>query len=300
MSQDLDLYSNGGQVVPVSPGGLDLYQTDAESRWGETPVDYLNTPGQQVANINDPQVQQNIAAIASVFETDMASLGFVQKDINKCISWFKQTLVNPVQRMPAKKHSYETWQFSHDPAFQAFCNYAATQRFPKELIQSVAFWLQQLEDFQHGTGRFAGQQVATPTTSSDPTDALSDADYARVLAANDQAQARTMGVLKDRWGSSFEANLRMVQTYFQSLPAHEQEHLSQFSTGWIKATNTVEVITSLYAQAIGANSLPSGGALATEIAEHERVMRYDRKRWNSDDQLQARYRELIRRRDGGR
>jgi len=293
MSTDLDLYSNGGQVVPVSPGTVAPI-TPADS-WGETPVDYLSE--RPTSQPLPQQVEANVAAIATVFETDMASLGFVQRDIQLCINYFKQSLANPPTRMPQIRHKYQTWQFSNDPAFQAFCNWAATQRFPPELIQSVAYWLQQLEDFQHGTGRFAG--VRTPV-SSDPTDQLSDADYEAVLRANDQAQARTMGILKDRWGSSFEANLRMVQNYFQSLPAHEQEHLSQYSTGWIKATNTVEIITALYSQAIGANSLPSGGALATEIAEHERIMRYDRKRWNSDERLAARYRELIRRRDGGR
>jgi len=296
MASDLELYQ-GGDLQPYSPGG-DLAPLSPAEDWGNTDVDYLSE--RPTSQPLPQQVEQNIAAIATVFEHDMASLGYVMADIQKCISWFKQSLVNPVTRMPAKRHKYQTWQFSHDPAFQAFCNYAATQRFPQELIQSVAYWLQQLEDFQHGVGRFAGVEQQAPTRSSDPTDQLSDAQYEAVLRANDQAQARTMGILKDRWGSSFEANLRMVQNYFQSLPVAEQEHLSQFSTGWIKATNTVEVITSLYAQAIGANNLPSGGALASEIAEHERVMKYDRKRWNSDDQLQARYRELIRRRDGSR
>ena len=50
-------------------------------------------------------------------------------------------------------------------------------------------------------------------------------------------------------------------------------------------------------QAIGAGTLPSGGAIATEIEQHEFVMKHDRKRWNSDERLQARYRELLRMRD---
>lgn len=293
---DLDLYSNGGQIVPVQPG-TDLAPYNPADDWGNTP-DYLDDRFERGFGQLDPQIEQNVAAIAEVFTADMTGLGFAERDVQKCIAWFRQSLSNPPTKMPRKAHTYETWQFSHDVAFQHFCNYAHTQRFPPELIQSVAYWLQQLEDLQHGTGRFAGQLVQQTAVSSDPTDQLTDSQYEAVLAANDQAQARTMGILKDRWGSSFEANLRMVQTYFQSLPARDQEHLSQFSSGWIKATNTVEVITSLYAQAIGANNLPSGGALATEIAEHERVMKYDRKRWNSDERLQSRYRELIRRRDG--
>jgi hypothetical protein len=71
------------------------------------------------------------------------------------------------------------------------------------------------------------------------------------------------------------------------------------TTGWVSALNTKEVILGLYQQAIGHNSIPSGGALASEIADCERVMRTHRGQWLANDRLQARYRELITLRDGG-
>lgn len=291
---DLDLYSNGGQVVPVQPGGLDLYQGDAESHWGETPVDYLNTPGQQV-QLNDPQVQQNLQQIASVFTTDMASLGFVQRDIDACIGFFKSMLANPPMQMPRKAHGYPMWQFSHDIQFMAFCNFAWGKGLSHELIQSVAYWLQQLEDFQAGVGRFAPQQVQAPTTSSDPTDQLSDADFDRVVRINQQAQATTRGYLSDLWGSSYAANMRVVEAHFAKLPTNEQEHLNQMTTGWVRGTNTPEVIMGLYKQAIGAGSIPKdGAAISREIASIENLMKTDRKAYMRDDQMQARYRELLR------
>ncbi|MNJ63104.1 hypothetical protein D3C77_589780 [compost metagenome] len=108
-----------------------------------------------------------------------------------------------------------------------------------------------------------------------------------------------MDYLQGIWGSSFNANLRMVDNYYQSLPLREQQALDVLTDGYISALNTKEVVLGLYKQAVGSSSLPTGGALSTELAEHERIMKFDRKRWNKDERLQARYRELIRIRDGG-
>ncbi|MNH30075.1 hypothetical protein D3C79_903450 [compost metagenome] len=93
--------------------------------------------------------------------------------------------------------------------------------------------------------------------------------------------------------------MKMVDAYFQSLPLHEQRALDVYTTGWIKALNTVPIILGLFKQAIGSNSLPSGGGVQAEIDECERVMRTNRKAWLSDNRLQARYRQLLVMRDGG-
>lgn len=299
MANDLDLYS-GGDLAPYSPGGVDLFQTDAESHWGDLTPDYLSTPGQQV-QLQDPQVQANIQQIASVFENDMASLGFVNQEIQACIGFFKSMLANPPTRMPAKRHAYPMWQFSHDIQFMAFCNFAATQRFAPELIQSVAYWLGELEHFQHGTGRFAGQHVQAPTTSSDPLDSLSNADYDRVVLANERAAASTMGRLKDLWGQSFAGNMRVVQQHFASLTPAEQEHLNQYTTGWIRGTNTFEIVTSLYAQAVHAHTIPRDGAsIERELQKITQYMKNNRAAYLKDEATQARFRELINLQSGGR
>jgi hypothetical protein len=138
-----------------------------------------------------------------------------------------------------------------------------------------------------------------PISSADPTANLTDAEFERVVKINEQAKAKTYGYLESLWGQSFKSNLRMVDAYYAALPVREQVALDQFTTGWVKALNTKEVILGLYKQAIDSNSLPTGGAVSTEIAEHEHVMKTDRKRWMSDERLQARYRELLRIRDGG-
>lgn len=293
MANELDVYG-GNDLQPYQPG-TDLAPADS---WGRTDVDYLDDRFERGFGQLDPQVEANVAAIAEVFTNDMAGLGYVQRDIDKIIGWFKQSLVNPVTRMPRKAHAYETWQFSNDPAFQAFCNWAATQRFPQSLIQSVAYWLQQLDDFQHGAGRFAG--VHKPA-SSDPTDSLSDSDYERVVQINAQAAARTDGILRDKFGTSYHGAMKVIRDYWDKLSTAEQEHLSQYSTGWVKATNTPEILLGLYDQAIGAGSIPKDSVgIAREIASYEELMRSDRRRWLASDDLQQRYRHLLMLRDGGR
>lgn len=303
MSNDLDLYSNGGQIVPVSPG-TDLAPLSPSQDWGRTDVDYLDDRHERAFGQLDPQIEANVAAIAEVFTTDMASLGFVMADISKCVAWFKQNLINPPTRMPQKKHNYETWQFSHDIAFQAFCNYAATQRFPQELIQSVAYWLQQLDDFQHHAGRFANNAASRAPAQGSATsieDQLNDAEYARVQAINDQAAARAEAVLRDTWGSSFAGNMHVLRQHWDKLSTQEQEVLGSYTEGFVKGTNQPEILLRLFADAIGSGSIPRDSvSIAREIASHENLMRTDRKRWMADTALQARYRTLLNMRDGGR
>lgn len=295
MSNELDLYSNGGQVVPISPG-TDLYQPTAEDAWDETP-DYLDV---RSAPFADQQAEQNFRNIANAFTNDMASLGYVQRDIDLCINWFKNSLSNPPQRMPVKNHSYNLWQYSNDPAMNHFANYAHQQKLSQNMIQSICYWLQQFEDLQNGVGRFASQQVHVPV-SSDPTDSLSDADYDRVVAINNQAAANTMGRLKDFWGSSYAANMRVVQNHFASLTTAEQDTLSQYSTGWIKGTNTFEILVSLYAEAVQAHTIPRDGAsIERELKTITDYMRNNRAAYLKDEATQARFRELLNLQSGGR
>lgn len=292
MSNDIDVFHNG-DLAPYQPG-TGLQPFSPQDDWGNTDVDYLSErPTSQP--LQDPQIEQNFQAIATTFTTDMASLGFVQRDIDLCINWFRQSLTNPPTRMPQKNHSYNLWQYSNDPAMNHFAIYAQQHKLSQNMIQSICYWCQQLEDLQNGVGRFAGQKVHTPNTSSDPTDSLSDADYNRVVQINEQAQAQTRGYLSDLWGSSYAANMRVTNQYFQNLPTADQEFLGQYAQNWVKGTNSVDVLLGLYKQAIGSGTLPKSGAeISREIASIENVMRTERSKYMKDDQLQARYRELLR------
>lgn len=296
-NNDIEVYG-GNDLQPYSPGGLDLYTPTAEDNWGELSPDYLSTPGQQVANLNDPAVQANINALAGAFEHDFQSWGFVQRDIDLCVQWFKQSLANPITSMPPRRNAYNLWQLNNDPTMVAFANFAATQRFSQQLMQSVCWWIKQVEDAQRGAGHFAPQQA---TTSADPLDQLSDADYARVVAANERAAQATMGRLKDLWGSSFAANMRLVEAHFAALTDAEQQHLNQFTAGFIRGTNTYEILVSLYAEAVQAHTIPRDGAsIEMEIQKITAYMKSNRSAYMRDEATQARFRELLNLQSGGR
>jgi hypothetical protein len=300
---DLDIYSNGGQVVPFAP---DQPLAPTADEWGLEDSDFITErPSSPSSGDLPAHVERNLGELTAAFYADFTQLNHPQSHIQQSVQFFRSMLKNPPTSMPAKHHNYPSmFQLSADPMFMAFCNFAWTIGATPQFIQSVCWWLQEIEKRADQVARGNdGPAVQSPrmAPSSDPLDSLSDADYEAVVRANDNARAATMDRLRQLWGDSFQANLAMVDRYFGSLPANEQKHLSQMTAGWISGTNTFEVVHGLYQQAIGQGSIPKTGAgIAQEIAAMERVMKYERKKWNSDNQLQSRYRELIRMRDNGR
>ena len=195
------------------------------------------------------------------------------------------------------------YQLRADPIFMAFCNFAWTIGCTPQFIQSVCWWLQEVEKRIDSVAHHGGGDAQLPAqgraTSSDPLDSLSDQEYEAVIRANDNARARTMDQLRQLWGDSFQANLQMTNRYYGSLPINEQKYLSQMTAGYIAGTNTYDVVFGLYQAAIGSGSIAKTGAgISAEIRQLEHVMKYERKKWNADEQMQARYRELVRMRDG--
>ncbi|MFG0325035.1 hypothetical protein ACF8EF_22290 [Pseudomonas sp. zjy_15] len=246
------------------------------------------------------QVTQAYNQLGAVFCADFLKLGHNITHPQKAVKWFLDAITNP----PAKQkphHRYNLFEHVNDPLFQAFANYAHDNGFSAKFVQDACWWVSE-------AGRKLAQRAQTPVgdtpaqgraPSSDPTDSLNDAQFEAVVKANDAAKINTYVYLEKLWGQSYQANIKMVDAYFQSLPLNEQRALDVYTTGWIKALNTAPIILGLYKQAIGVHSIPAGGGLASEIAQCEQVMRTNRKQWLADDRLQARYRELLRMRDGG-
>lgn len=284
MSQDLDLYQ-GGDLQPYQPGG-DLAPITPADDWGEQP-DYLSE--RSIQPLPSQQAEQQFAQLANIFQNDFSQLGHPQQHIDAALKWFKQALISPPKQQQ-KRNSYKLYQYSNDHVMIAFANFAQQQGFSQKFIENVCWWVNELENRMYA----AQQQVRQTPVSSDPTDNLSDAEYDRVVAANEQARANTLGRLKDMWGSSYEANMRVVQRHFASLTDAEQDMLSKYTTGWIKGTNTFEIVTSLYAQAVHAHTIPrSGAAIAQEIQNIEHYMKENRAAYMKDELTQARYRELL-------
>ncbi|MCX2815999.1 MULTISPECIES: hypothetical protein [unclassified Pseudomonas] len=311
MANELDLYGPG-DLAPYSPSqplapapapdwqhvNTDLLPTDYHTTGGTQPMVF----GQPLPpGVSIEQVMQAYNQLGGVFCADFLKLGHNITHPQKAVKWFLDAITNP----PAKqtpRHSYNLYEHANDPLFQAFANYAADNGFSAKFVQDACWWVSE-------AGRKLAQRAQTPVgdtpaqgrapNSDDPTDELTNAEFEAVVKANEAAKAKTYVYLENLWGQSYQANMKMVDAYFQSLPLHEQRALDVFTTGWIKALNTKEVILGLYKQAIGSATLPSGAALAAEIAQHEHAMKTDRKRWMNDERLGARYRELIRMRDGG-
>lgn len=305
---ELDMYqNNGGELAPYAPSPLSPL-APASDTWDRTDAltnqeiaDHQNDSGQvqlfgtPIPGATPQQVAQTLNEIQAVIAGDLMRLGHPQSSINAAIVWFQ----NNARKTPVretKRHSYNLHDQKGDLVAESFGNAMAKAGASQEFI-SNCLWL--LGELNKRLGASQGKPAhgRAPQTS-DPTADLTDAEYERVVKINDAAKAQTYGYLESLWGQSFKSNLRMVDAYYAALPQHEQAALDVFTTGWVKALNTKEIILGLYKQAIGYNSLPSGGAVATEIAEHEHVMKTDRKRWMADERLQARYRELITLRDG--
>lgn len=302
MSNDLDLYSPG-DLAPYSPSQplAPAPSPDWNSGNDLLPADYHPTGGAQPLVFGQPlppgvsieQVMQAYNQLGGVFCADFLKLGHNISHPQKAVKWFLDAIKNP----PAKqqyKHPFELYEHRGDFLFEAFAAYAHGQGFSQKFVTDCCWWVSE-------AGRKLSQQNTSSQTprmapqSKDPTDSLTDAQFEAVVRANNAAMASTQTHLEALWGQSYQQNIKLVDTYYQSLPLNERRALDAYTTGWVRGTNTKEVILFLYKQAIGAGSLPSGGGnIQAEINQCEHVMRTNRKAWLADNQLQARYRELLR------
>jgi hypothetical protein len=218
----------------------------------------------------------------------------------KCVAWFMNALTIPPQQQQ-RRHSYNLFEHTTDPIFQAFANYAHDNKFPAKMVQDACWWVTEVA--KRLTKSPVGQETLprmAPNSTESMLSQLSDADYAKVVTINDRALANTMQVLQQRWGDyTFRQNIEIAQSYLERLPAVDQKHFDQFTTGWVHMRNTPEFIAAMFDAATGAHSLPKDGAgIAREIAECEKCMKTNRKQWQADNALQARYRTLLDMRDG--
>lgn len=304
---------SAGDIAPYSPGAPVLSPINsAPDTWGNNDLlreDHRHQSGLQLfgaslpAGTTQQQIDVMMGQLGGVFMADFSSLGYPQAYINAAVQFMTANATKAPYNV-RQLHNFNL-HGQDDYLGHAFGNMvqglSGSPRAKQQFVTACLQWLARASKQLSQTPDADREALSTRTSpNSDPTDQLNDAQYAAVVKANDAAKAQTYGYLQDLWGDSFQSNLRMVDAYFSSLPLHEQRALDQFTTGWIRSLNTKEVILFLYKQAIGIHSMPtSGGAVATEIAQCEHVMKVDRKRWLADERLQARYRELLRIRSGG-
>lgn len=123
------------------------------------------------------------------------------------------------------------------------------------------------------------------------------------MAAEDATQHQeTEGQLRTDWGTDFQANMNLVGTFLETnfgKEAKDQMMNGRYPDGraFMNDPAVLKGIAEVQRKIDPITQItpPGGDAMQTmndEIAEIEKVMREDRPRYNKDEQMQARLREL--------
>lgn len=317
MPNDLDTLS-AGEIQPYAEGMHPLAPlSPSPDTWGNTDVDVL-TPreidqyqgrsgqvqlfGQPMpAGTTNQQVQALLAELGAVYLNDfVGKLGYPSHLVQAAITFFMDNATK-APRQVRRQHQFNLPKdLTGDWLAELFGNHlqdlSGTQQQKQQFLNASLQWLVKVN------AKLASQtQVGNtpprmaPHSTESLLNSLSDADYAKVVAINNKAQAQTMAYLQKIWGEyTYQQNIQIAQDYLNNLPANDQKFFDQFTSGWIHMRNTPEFIIGLFDMATGAHNIPKDGAgIAQEIAECERCMKTNRKQWLADNQLQARYRTLL-------
>lgn len=316
MANELDLYGPG-DLAPYSPSqplapapapdwqhvNTDLLPTDYHTTGGTQPMVF----GQPLPpGVSIEQVMQAYNQLGGVFCADFLKLGHNITHPQKAVKWFLDAITNP----PAKqtpRHSYNLYEHANDPLFQAFANYAADNGFSAKFVQDACWWVSE-------AGRKLAQRAQTQdgntpprmaSQSSDPTAQLTDAQYDQLSRHNEKVKGQTISRLAAKYGDhGYQQVIALAQAQLERLPVAERKHFDCWTGDfpWTHMLSTFTAIDGLYAMAVGANSIAKDGpGIAQELAAYEAMLRVpsERAKYMKDPQMQARYRELIRMRDGG-
>ncbi|WP_191830881.1 hypothetical protein [Pseudomonas fluorescens] len=251
------------------------------------------------------QVDAVLGDLSRVFQSDFQTLGYPQKLISIALYFIRENATKKpykvVQRHNFNLHGNDDWLGT------AFANHLVgcpgTNREKQQFLTACLQWLAKANaKLNTNVGTTPAQGRASNSTES-LLNSLSDSDYAAVIEINNRALANTMLVLQQRWGEyTYQQNIQIAQNYLDSLPANEQRHFDQFTTGWVHMRNTPEFIIAMFDAATGAHNIPtSGGAVQAEINQIESLMRTPatRRAYMNDPQLQGRLRTLYNIRDKG-
>jgi len=311
MSNDLVESLSGGELQVYSPGEslapVDSWtqNTDVdllhERQHAPRTLTFFGTP--LAAGVTEAHVQATLNELGTLFINDMGALKYPANLIGFAAKYFRESALKPPRQVRAVHNFDLPSELASDWMANDFCNCLenikpGTKREKQQFLTAAITWLAKLAKHVSKTPGGSGGMPRMATNSGNG--GLSDAEYNALYDYNEKMKPRTMAILSEQWGDAYQINLRMVDSYLQSLSDVEKQHFDTFLNNGLHALNDPTVILGLWGQAIGINNVPRGGAaLITEIEECQHVMKVDRKRWLADERLQARYRELIRIRDGG-
>lgn len=289
MSNDIEVFHNG-DLAPYSPGG-DLAPITPADSWGIEP-DYLSErPSVQPSP--DVQLQAVYAEVGRVIASDMLKLGHPQAWVSATLNWYSQNIGRDPGRVQ-RKHRFNLHDQAGDALAEAFGNHCAKIGASQEYVSNVLWLLGEAAKRLTGAPQQVQQNAQSGTSASAILDSLDDKTYDYVVRHNENVKGQTEAYLRAKWRDSCSQNIATANQYLANLPESHRAYFDQFEPGtWTLSLNSATTVEGLFKMAIGGHNLPSGSALATEIAQIERLMREDRKTYNRDIQIQARYRTLL-------
>ncbi|BAK76677.1 hypothetical protein NH8B_1861 [Pseudogulbenkiania sp. NH8B] len=303
-------------AIPDGGGELHPYTPEApqfEPPWLVPDVDHLSENygeipqlfGQPLpSGIVPADVQQQfIEPLADSFSADMDTLRVPTKYSRMAANFFRAYAMQPLPHVVAE-HTYSLrgfdWLTPGDrPFVDALLNDLARADCPSKVVRIFLSW------YGEKIRQLTQAQAPVRRTSHVTIDDLSDTEFAIVESRAESDRQAGLNELRRRWGNQFSVNMRAVHDHVaKNLTAAQRTFLeTAVAKGGVLLANHPDTIEALYREAVAGaiDQLRGGGHnnLGAEITEIERVMRVDRRRYNNDEVMQARYRELIRLRDGG-
>lgn len=308
MANDLTLDSQ--EIAPYDPGMSPLTPL-SPAPWADTGVDLLREeqPRQSGPTIfgaalptgATPQhIQAVLGEIGGVYLSDFTKLGYPPALIQSAITFFMDNATKPAQQVQRHNTFKLPNELAGDWLAELFGNYlqglGGKQQQKQQFLDASLAWINKLNNRLNSQqlGTQPAPRMATPSSNSGHPDDLSNDEYNRLYDYNQKMAPRTEGILRDKWGDSYEANRSMTDAYLQGLSAVERQHFDKFLNNGLHALNDPTVILGLYGQAIGINNIPSSGpALQDDISACQTLMKSNPKQWRADERLQARYRYML-------
>ncbi|WP_207285136.1 hypothetical protein [Pseudomonas sp. FW300-N2A2] len=317
MSNDLVESLSGGELQPYSPGEslapVDSWtqNTDVdllhERQHAPRTLTFFGTP--LATGVTEAHVQATLNELSTLFLNDMGALKYPANLIGFAAKYFMDSALKPPRPVRAI-HNFELpSELASDWMANDFCNCLenirpGTKRQKQQFLTAAITWLAKLAKHVSKTPDAGQGALSTRMSPSnvDPTASLTDQQFNQLLAHNEQVKAQTLQRLAAKYGEyGYQQVVQQAQQYLESLPAIERQHFDKWtgSWPWTHFMNSFEGIDGLYGMAIGINSIGSGADIANEIRAFEAMLAGpDRAKYFKDPQLQNRYRELLRRRDG--
>lgn len=229
-----------------------------------------------------------LGVLSATFAADMHRLQHPTKVINAAVAWLSANFDQETPR-ETRRHNYQLHELTGDPLMEAFANHMsrvnASQAFISNCVWYCGALVKQIESAASGAGSPRTAPIQRKPQPGDEARFEKDAQ-------------RCETVLRNKWGHSYNANLEIVQDWLDKQPKEVQAHFSQPTTNALSGLNDPELILMLFAKATDSEIPKAASNIHKEIQAIEAIMKHERRRYNSDLNMQQRLRALYVARDG--